>query len=168
MASKAKKKYANTAEVARAIGLNYYGLSLLKYLKDYHPDLSLDYDFIMHRADMGSQCAADYVMSHGTDAMSQCEANNLAHQLMTEGLEFSEHDIIFNVVDEYYDRTGYARPAEEVRSIAIELRPQLKSVFAKYPTDDPGFPASCAYDDMVARLARKAARLLEKRDELPF
>ena len=165
----AKKKYTTVAEVAQAIGMNYHALSLLKYLEQYHPDLALDYEFIMQRAGIASRHAAEYVREQGsTDALTQQEANNSAYAILTTGLEFSEHEIIFNLVDDYYDRTSYARPYEEVRSIAIELRPQLKSVFAKYPTDDPEFTASCEYDRMVEKLTKKAEKLLQKRDELPF
>jgi hypothetical protein len=164
----AKKKYTTVAEVAQAIGLNHSALSLLEYLERYHPDLALDYDFIMQRADIASQHAADYVKRHGTDALSQREASNSAYEILTAGLEFSEHEIIFNIVDDYYDQTGYARPWGEVQSTAIELRPQLKSIFKKYPTDNPEFTASCEYDEMVEKLTKKAEKLLQKRDELPF
>ena len=33
----------------QAIGVNSDGQKLLAYLKDYHPDLALDYEFIMDR-----------------------------------------------------------------------------------------------------------------------
>ncbi|MDR0566333.1 MAG: DUF1896 domain-containing protein [Prevotellaceae bacterium] len=165
----AKKKYTTVAEVAQAIGLNYYALSLLEYLEQYHPDLALDYDFIVQRADIAAQHAADYVKEHGsTDALTQREANNSAYEILTSGLEFSEHSIIFHIVDNYYYEKGDTHKSEEVRSIAIELRPRLKSIFAKYPTDDPEFTASCEYDRMVEKLTKKIERLLQKRDELPF
>jgi hypothetical protein len=117
---------------------------------------------------MAAECAAKHIEAHDTDGLSQSEARSAAYAILTSGLEFSEHSIIFSIVDDYYDRTDYARKSEEVRSIAMELRPRLKSIFAKYPTDDPEFPASCEYDDMVAKLTKKAERLLQKRDELPF
>jgi hypothetical protein len=164
-----KKKYTTVAEVAQAIGMNHHALSLLKYLEDYHPDLALDYDYIKQRADIASRHAEEYVRAHGsTDALTQREADNSAYAVLTEGLEFSQHNIILHIVDDYYDRTDYARPYEEVRSIAIELRPKLKSIFAKYPTDDPEFPASCEYDQLLAKLTKKVEKLLQKRDELPF
>jgi hypothetical protein len=166
----AKKKYTTIAEVAQAIGMDYYALSLLKYLKDYHPDLALDYDFIKHRAEIASRHAADYVKEHGTDALTQREADNEAYAIMTADLEFSQHNIIQHIVDDYYYDKANTRPYEEVRAIAIELRPRLKSVFAKYPTDDPEFPASCEYDQMTTKLTKKIEQLLQKRerDELPF
>ena len=164
----AKKKYTTVAEVAQAIGQHYHALSLLKYLEQYHPDLALDYEFIMERADIAAQHAADYVKEHGTDALTQREANNSSYSILTSGLEFSEHEIIFDVVDNYYYDKGSTRKYEEVRSIAIELRPRLKNIFAKYPTGDPEFTASCEYDRMVEQLTKKAEKLLQKRDELPF
>jgi hypothetical protein len=168
MAKNAKKQYTTVAEVVQAVGANYYSLSLLEYLERYHPDLALDYEFVKMRTERASQYAANYVKDHGTDALTQREANNAAYEILTSGLEFSAHEIIFNIVDEYYDRTSYARMYEEIQPIAIALRPKLESIFKKYPTDDPEFTASCAYDDMVAKLTKKAEKLLEKRDELPF
>jgi hypothetical protein len=94
---------------------------------------------------------------------ADCEANNIMADL-----EFSEHSIILNIVDDYYYDKADTRSYEEVCSIAIELRPKLKSIFAKYPTDDPEFPASCEYDQLVAKLTKKIEMLLQKRDELPF
>jgi hypothetical protein len=164
----AKKKYSTVAEVAQAIGINYYGLTVLKYLDDYHPDLALDYDFIMERANSGAQCVEDYILEHGTAAHFQSEARIRAHEVMLSDLEFSEHSIITTIVDDFYARTSYARGSSELRSVSMELRPQLKSIFAKYPTSDPEFPASCEYDEMVEKLTKKAEKLLQKREELPF
>jgi hypothetical protein len=48
------------------------------------------------------------------------------------------------------------------------LRPQLKSIFVKYPTDNPEFTAEVEYDEMIEELTEEAEKLLQKRDELPF
>jgi hypothetical protein len=166
MATK-KRKYNTVAEVADAIGLNHHALTLLEFLKEYHPDLALDYDFIMEHADDAARVEADYIREHGTDGWAQSAARSVANEhLIPASLNFSEHEIIMKIVDDYYADKDY----EELRAISIEVRPQLKSIFAKYPTDDAEFTASCEYDEMVERLTKKTKKLLEKRDvdALPF
>jgi hypothetical protein len=158
-----KKKFTTVAEVAQEIGLNQLALKLLDYLDQYHPDLALDYDFIMERASYAAKVRERMALSgYAQEAEWEC-----SRALMVD-LEFSEHDIIFGIVDSYYARTDYAREPSEVKRIAIELRPQLKGIFAKYPTDNPEFTAEVEYDEMVEKLTKKVERLLKKRDELPF
>jgi hypothetical protein len=158
-----KKKFTTVAEVAQEIGLNHLALRLLDYLDQYHPDLALDYDFIMGRSDYAA-AVRDRMELSGNVYGADDECNSV----LMSGLEFSEHGIIFSIVDEYYYDLGRTKLPEESREIAIELRPQLKSIFKKYPTDNPDFTAEVEYDEMVEKLTKKVHRLLEKRDELPF
>ncbi|MDR1897273.1 MAG: DUF1896 domain-containing protein [Prevotellaceae bacterium] len=163
-----KKKFTTVAAVAREIGLNHLALKLLDYLNQYHPDLALDYDFIMERADYAATVRDDMIkQSNGHPALLQ-EAESECNRVLMADLEFSEHSIIFDIVDSYYAQHSYARQPAEVKRIAIELRPQLKSIFAKYPTNDPEFTAEVEYDEMVEELTNEAKILLDKREELPF
>jgi hypothetical protein len=162
--SKKKQKFSTVAEVAQAIGTNRLALTLLDYLDQYHPDKALDYDFIMQRADYAAEVRDKMLQSGHHVGVAEGECN---HVLMAD-LEFSEHEIIFDIIDSYYARTDYARELEDVKRIAIELRPQLKSIFGKYPTSNPEFTGEVEYDEMVERLTGKIEQLLKKRDELPF
>jgi hypothetical protein len=83
-------------------------------------------------------------------------------------LEFSEHSIIFDIVDNYYYEQNDTKIPVAVKRIAIELRPQLKAIFAKYPTDNPDFTAEVEYDEMIEELTKEIEKLLQKRDEQPF
>jgi hypothetical protein len=165
---KTDKKFTTVAEVAKEIGLNHLALKLLDYLDQYHPDLALDYDFIMERANYAATVRDNMIKnSHGHPALLQ-EAESECNRVLMADLEFSEHDIIFNIIDEYYYEHQDTRSPAEVKRIAIELRPQLKVIFAKYPTDDPEFTAEVEYDEMIAELSKEIEKLLQKKDELPF
>jgi hypothetical protein len=163
-----KKKFITVTAVAREIGLNHLALKLLSYLDQYHPDLALDYDFIMERADYAATVRDDMIkQSKGHPALLQ-EAESECNRVLMADLEFSEHSIIFDIVDSYYHEKGDTKEYSIVKEIAIQLRSQLKSIFAKYPTNDPEFTAEGAYDEMIEELTNEAKRLLEKMDELPF
>jgi flagellar basal body-associated protein FliL len=71
-------------------------------------------------------------------------------------------------VDTYYYEQNNTKMPEEVKAIAVELRPQLKNIFAKYPTDDQDFSAEVEYDEMIDELTKEIEKLLQKKDELPF
>ena len=162
------KKFTTVAKVAKEIGLNHLALKLLDYLDQYHPNLALDYDFIIERANYAATVRDNMIKnSHGHPALLQ-EAESECNRVLMADLEFSEHSIIFDIVDEYYYEKDDTKKPAEVKEIAIELRPQLKVIFAKYPTDNPEFTAAVEYDEMTEELTKKIERLLQKRDELPF
>jgi hypothetical protein len=165
---KTDKKFTAVAEIAKKIGLNHLALKLLDYLDQYHPDLALDYDFIMERANYAARVRDNIIKkSDGNSALLQEAESECARVLMAD-LEFSEHSIIFDIVDNYYYEQNNTKMPKEVRQIAIELRPQLKAIYAKYPTDNPDFVAEVEYDEMVEELTKEIEKLLQKRDELPF
>jgi hypothetical protein len=162
------KKITAVAEVAKEIGLNHLALKLLDYLDQYHPDLALDYDFIIERANYAARARDNMIKnSDGNSALLQ-EAESECNRVLMADLEFSEHSIIFDIVDNYYYEQNDTKMPVAVKQIAIELRPQLKAIFAKYPTDNPDFTAEVEYDEMVEELTKEIEKLLQKRDELPF
>jgi tetratricopeptide (TPR) repeat protein len=162
------KKITTVAEMAQKIGVNHLALKLLDYLDQYHPNLALDYDFIMGRANYAASVRDDIIKSSNGNPALQQEAESECNRVLMADLEFSEHDIIFNIIDNYYYERGDTKTAAEVKRIAIELRPQLKTIFAKYPTDNSEFTAEVEYDEMIEELTREVEKLLHKRDELPF
>jgi hypothetical protein len=162
------KKFTTVAEVAEKIGLNHLALRLLEYLDQYHPDLALDHDFIIDRANYAAEIRDNIIKnSDGNPALLQ-EAESECNRVLMADLEFSEHDIISNIIGEYYYAQEDTRTYEEVKGIAIELRPLLKAIFTRYPTDNPEFTAEVEYDEMVEELSKEIEKLLKKRDELPF
>ncbi|MDR1182357.1 MAG: DUF1896 domain-containing protein [Bacteroidales bacterium] len=162
------KNFTTVAEVAQKIGLNNLALRLLEYLNQYHPDLALDYDFIMGRAGYAATVRDDMIRSSDGNPALQQKAESECNRVLMADLEFSEHSIIFGIIDEYYYEQGRTKKPAEVKGLAIELRPHLKNIFAKYPTDNPEFTAEVEYDEMVEELQEEIEKLLQKRDELPF
>jgi hypothetical protein len=163
-----KQNFTTIAEVAKEIGLNHLALTLLDYLDQYHPDKALDIEFIKGRADYAATVRDNMIRNSEGDSALLQEAESECNRILMADLEFSEHSIIFHIIyDYYYVRRDTRRPAE-VKRIAIELRPQLKSIFAKYPTNDPDFTAEVEYDEMIEKLTKKIEKILQKRDELPF
>jgi hypothetical protein len=134
-----KKTFTTVGDVAQEIGLNEPGLILLKYLSEEHPDLALDYNFIMERVD-------DYnrVRKQCEDAGMIQDATHEAHKALMSGLAWSEYSLIFDAVATHYNEGYFGRhyfiryepageiPYSEVKKIALELRsyPILKRVFA--------------------------------------
>jgi hypothetical protein len=115
-------------------------LKLLDYFDQYHPDLALDYDFIMERANYAARVRDNIIKKSNENSALLQEAESECNHVLMADLEFSEHSIVFDIVDYYYEQNSTKIP-EEVRQIAIELRPQLKAIFAKYPADNPDFTA---------------------------
>ena len=87
-----KKKQAPQGE------LSYYGLSLLSYLKDNHPDLAADHPFIANRADRAAEIYSDTVKS----GLTHIEAEERASAELYRGLHFSPYNTLLNILwDEF-------------------------------------------------------------------
>ena len=169
----AKNRYTSVAEVAQAVGMNKYALTLLKYLDQYHPDKALDYEFIMQRADMAAAAAESYVRANGTTPAHQVAASDAANEVLMAGLESSKFDIIFSIADDILYEAGLRLDYDETKEIVLRVLPKFESVFAKYPIDDPNFAAEVEYDRMVEKLTEKAKKLLQpevekEKEKLPF
>jgi len=169
----AKKKYTSVAEVAQAIGLNKYALTLLKYLEQYQPHLELDYEFIMQRADMAAKAAEQYVLAYGTEPVNQIAASEHANEVLMSGLGYSRFDEIFTIADEILYEAGLRLEWEETKEIVMRILPKFEAIFKQYPIDDPNFTAEVEYDKMVEKLRKKAETLLQseiekEKDKLPF
>jgi hypothetical protein len=158
-----KKKNTTVSEVAQAVGHNSAALKLLDFLDRYHPDLALDYEYIMGIAnDYNRQDKEVSEQYAGNSAMLQ----ELAHQkqLISYELNWSEHELILNAIE----KTNYQEQQQHANSYyataaAIELRPLLKkSIFDKYITGDVdpvAFSAEPEYDEMVAELEQTIAEI---------
>ncbi|MDR1226814.1 MAG: DUF1896 domain-containing protein [Prevotellaceae bacterium] len=159
------QKYTTVAEIAQAIGANYYGLTLLSHLEQYYPELALDFEFIKKKAACAAEVAAEYVGEHGTDGFSQIEAKNRALDELLGGFGFSKFEVAFRIcTDILYAALGsheLTASHERQRQLVMCLQPKLEPIFEKYPLDDPEFPASCAYDDFEDELKKAALRLLQ-------
>lgn len=105
-------------------GLSYYGLSLLSYLRESHPDLANDADFIRTRAQSAAEAYSCIIRSGG----SRIEAAEEADAVLYRGLHFSLYGTLANVI-----RSEFADiiPEEDAREVARSY--ELADDFAATP-----------------------------------
>ena len=133
--------------------LSYYGLYLLKFLKENHPEKASDADFIAGRADH----AADVYEQSRLSGATPEGAQELAMAALTGGLHFSKYNTIIEVLwNEFADEV----PPGEAAKLALKLQPELEEVFARYPLAD-GFAYTSEYDLLYTELTGAVAIRLE-------
>ena len=74
--------------------LSYYGLSLLSYLKDSHPELIAEGEFIAERADSAAQAYSEAIRS----GCNHIEAEEIAREELCRGLHFSPYNTLVNIL----------------------------------------------------------------------
>lgn len=132
-----KNKYNN-------IELSYYRLTLLSYLKECHPHLASDTDFIKTRADEASEAYSNAIR----EGLSQIEAEELANRTLFKELLFSKHDTIVNVLwNEFSDIV----PQSEAKDYAVRILSQCEFLFLQYPISDK-FAYSTEYERLYTEL----------------
>lgn len=123
--------------------LSYYGLLLLSYLKESHPQLATDTDFIRLRSESVAESYADAI----ANGYSHPSANEIASSVLYEGLLFSRYDTIRNVLINEFTIIQ----AERIDSLALELLAPCEEVFAEYPISDT-FASSPEYTTLYTEL----------------
>ncbi|MDL2224218.1 DUF1896 domain-containing protein [Bacteroidales bacterium OttesenSCG-928-M06] len=108
--------------------LSYYGLLLLSFLKESHPDKANNQDFILLRSELAAESYAAAI----ADGYSQLSAEEIASSVLYEGLLFSPYDTIRNVLINEFTIV----PSERIDSLAMELLVPAEEVFSEYPIDD--------------------------------
>lgn len=109
--------------------LSYYGLSLLSFLNESHPELVADSEFITSRADKAAATYSNAIKEGSTHP----EAEELASQALFEGLHFSKHDTLVNILWNEFEEEV---PQGTAKEFAIKLFPVCEAVFAKYSLHD--------------------------------
>ena len=133
---------------------SYYGLYLLKYLKENHPDRVSDTDFIEARADH----AADVYEQSRLQGHMPEGAQELAMAALLQGLHFSKYNTIIEVLwNEFADEV----PPGDAPAFALTLQPVLEEVFARYPLTD-GFAYTSEYDRLYTELTGVVVNYLEE------
>lgn len=74
--------------------LSYYGLSLLSYLQDSHPELIAEGEFIAERADSAAQAYSEAIRS----GCNHIEAEEIAREELCRGLHFSPYNTLVNIL----------------------------------------------------------------------
>lgn len=124
--------------------LSYYRLTLLSYLKECHPHLASDTDFIKTRADEASEAYSNAIK----EGLSQADAEELANLALFKGLLFSKHDTIVNVLwNEFSDIV----PQSEAQEYANRILSQCEFLFLQYTLSDE-FAYSSEYEKLYTEL----------------
>ena len=133
--------------------LSYYGLSLLSYLRDSHPQLVNNTQFIIARADSAAEVYSEMIRSGCT----HIEAENVASKELYRGLHFSPYNTLVNIL---YDEFSTEIPEENARAVARLMLPLCDKVLAKYTfTDD--FADTPEYEFLYTELVGTVQILLE-------
>jgi hypothetical protein len=140
----------------KTIELSYYGCSLLSFLKESHPELVCDEDYISGRASLAAETYSQAIK----DGYSHDEAEELANEMLFKELGFSKYDSIVNVLwNEFADEV----PQGAAKEFAQKILPVCEEVFAKYPlTDD--FAYDPQYDQLYTELTGAIVIWLEEHE----
>lgn len=124
--------------------LSYYGLYLLSYLKENHPDKAGNAAFIEERADH----AAEVFEQSRREGYLPEGAHELAMAALLEGLRFSKYDTIIEVLwNEFSDEVAQS----DAPAVALKLQPSLEGIFSQYPLSDD-FAYSPEYEQLYTEL----------------
>lgn len=124
--------------------LSYYRLTLLAFLKESHPEKVSDTTFISVRAEIASQAYSDAI----DNGFAIPLAVEMANEALFEGLHFSKHDTLINIIwNEFSDDV----PQGAAKAFAEKILPICEKVFEKYPLSDD-FSYSLEYEQLYTEL----------------
>ena len=125
--------------------LSYYGLYLLSYLKENHPDKAHDAVFVESRADR----AAEMFEQARREGYPPEGAQEIAMAALLEGLRFSKYDTIIEVLwNEFAEEVAQS----DAPAVALRLLPYMEGIFTQYPLSDD-FAYSPEYKQLYTELA---------------
>lgn len=134
--------------------LSYYGLYLLSYLKENHPDKAHDTAFVEQRADR----AAEVFEQARREDYPPEGAQELAMAVLLEGLRSSKYDTIIEVLwNEFPDEIAQS----DAPVIALRLLPYVEGIFTQYPLSDD-FAYSSEYKQLYTELTGAVSIILEE------
>ena len=133
--------------------LSYYGLSLLSFLLDSHPDLAGNAELIRTRADRAAETYSQAIRN----GASRADADAQAARILYQGLHFSLYNTIVNILwDEFQDLV----PEEEARTIARDILPHAAFLKQEYDLNDD-FDTSPEYQRFYTELVGTIQNLLD-------
>ena len=133
-------------------GLSYYGLSLLSFLLESHPDLAGNAELIRTRADR-----AETYSQAICNGESRSEAEAQATQILYQGLHFSLYNTIVNIL---WDEFEELVPEDQARDIARKILPRVAYLKREYDLNDD-FGSSPAYERFYTELVGTIQNLLD-------
>lgn len=133
--------------------LSYYGLSLLSYLKDSHPALAADGEFIAGRVDSTAEAYSRAIRS----GHNHIEAEEAAREELFRGLHFSPYNTLVHILWREFEAEI---PEEAARQAALRLLPLCRGVLDKYDLRDD-FAGTPDYESLYTELTGTVQILLE-------
>lgn len=134
--------------------LSYYGLYLLSYLREYHPNRVPEMDFIVSR----SNHAAAVFESSRLSGYTPEGAQELAMVALLEGLHFSKYHTLLEVLLNEFSSEVLVDAAP---ALALKMLPELEEMFAKYSLSDD-FSSTNEYTDLYTELTGAVVIYIEK------
>lgn len=136
--------------------LSYYRLSLLSYLKERHPDLADDSDFIKTRADETAEAYSQAIK----EGLSHPEAEELANLTLFRDLLFSKQDILINIL---WNEFSELVPQSEAKEYVLRILSLCEIIFLQYTLSDE-FIYSAVYDKLYTELVGFVSLWLEEHE----
>lgn len=134
-------------------GLSYYGLSLLSFLLESHPDLAGNAELIRTRADRAAETYSQAIRN----GESRPEAEAQATQILFQGLHFSLYNTIVNIL---WDEFEELVPEDQARDIARKILPRVAYLKREYDLNDD-FDTSPEYQRFYTELVGTIQNLLD-------
>jgi len=136
--------------------ISYFRLSLMAFLTESHPERMEDNRFILSCADAATESYEQAIRNGDTPD----EAIEQANAILFNGLHFSKHDTLVNILwNEFADEVLET----EAKEMAIKLLPECESVFAGYPLSD-SFAYEPEYELLYTELTGTIALYLESHE----
>jgi len=135
--------------------LSYYGLYLLKHLRENHFPQANDKDLITDRANL----AAETYEQARREGKGTAGAHELAMAELLQGLRLSKWNVLHDVVEsEFAFEVGYGI----IDAFTERLLPLVDPVFSIYDLSDDGFPDSPEYDTLYTELTGATALYIKE------
>jgi hypothetical protein len=136
--------------------ISYFRLSLTDFLRQSHPERLKDHRLILTLTGTATEAYEQSIRNGDTPAQAAEQANAILFQ----GLHFSKHDTLVNILwNEFADEV----PEEEAQETAIKLLAECEAVFAQYPLSG-SFAFEPEYDMLYTELTGTIALYLESHE----
>lgn len=136
--------FKNQSQENQPQELSYYRLSLLAFLRESHPELANDADFIASRGDSAAEAYSETIRS----GLSHDVAAEVANEVLFANLHFSKYDTIVTILWNEFENEV---PQGSAKTLALHLLSVCEEVFAKYPLSDD-FAFEPQFDNLYTEL----------------
>jgi hypothetical protein len=134
--------------------ISYYRLSLTDFLRESHPELLIDKNFIATRSEAAAETYSQAVRNGG----NHIEAGEQANAILFQDLHFSTHNTLTDILwNEFAD----VIPEDGAKSWAILLFSECEHVFAEYTLSD-NFAYEPEYESLYTELTGTVANYFEE------